>query len=246
MKKISIIVLSVLFCIFFISPELTAKKNSKKNNIKQQAVEEEAESGKKDKEQFKKKFRKYFIKNKSLSYKNSFLKVIEIETIDDKVECWYSGEKFEPENNSFTKTYNKSDYFNCEHVWPQSKFGKAKAAGAKHDMHHLIPTEQKMNTMRSSWPYGEATTRRDISDLKNNVFEVRDKFKGNIARAIFYFSVMYNCPIEDNEEKVLREWNKIDPADKFDKMRNDGIENAQGNRNIFSDHPEYVDLIEDF
>lgn len=241
MKNILILILCLLLVL---QSDLKAKKN--KNKAESTSESAQDETLKKSKYSFKKKYFDFFNKKKNAGYKNGFLKIVEIESKSGKVECWYSGKKFDIDNNSFSKKFDKSEYYNCEHIWPQSKFGKAKSAGAKNDLHHIIPTDQKINSLRSSWPFGEATDKTSESVLKKNVFEVRDKFKGNIARAMFYFSVMYELPISDNEEIILREWNKTDPPDNFDKLRNDEIEKYQGNRNIFSDHPEYADFIEDF
>ncbi|MBP7652436.1 endonuclease [Candidatus Dependentiae bacterium] len=195
---------------------------------------------------FKNKYKKYFIKENKLGYKNSFLKILEIESKNGFVECYYSGESIPVQDNSFFKNYNKSKFINCEHIWPQSNFGSAKTEGAKQDMHHLAPTESKINAKRGNNKFGEATLKKNESVLKNNVFEVRDKYKGNVARAMFYFSVMYNKPIDDSEEKVLREWNQIDPPDKSELKRNNLIEQYQGNRNIFIDSPNFIEQILDF
>ena len=42
---------------------------------------------------------------------------------------------------------------------------------------------------------------------------------------------------------VLLEWHEQDPVDDFERNRNDVVFNAQGNRNPFVDHPEWVDCI---
>ncbi|MCD8203649.1 MAG: endonuclease, partial [Coprobacillus sp.] len=42
---------------------------------------------------------------------------------------------------------------------------------------------------------------------------------------------------------TLIEWNTEDPVDDFEKQRNNRIEEYQGNRNPFIDHPEYASKI---
>jgi len=44
----------------------------------------------------------------------------------------------------------------------------------------------------------------------------------------------------------LKYWNKIDLVDEKEIKRNEKIEKLQGNRNIFIDHPEYIDTIKNF
>ena len=37
----------------------------------------------------------------------------------------------------------------------------------------------------------------------------------------------------------MLKWNELDPVDDTERLRNDTIEQIQGNRNPFVDHPEY-------
>ncbi|RYZ37744.1 MAG: endonuclease I, partial [Myxococcaceae bacterium] len=78
------------------------------------------------------------------------------------------------------------------------------------------------------------------------VFEPPDAHKGNVARALFYFSTVYNKPIPQNEESVLKEWNTLDKVDAAEVKRNDVIETHQQNRNPFVDDPTLSERIADF
>ncbi|NCB38422.1 MAG: hypothetical protein EOM80_06585 [Erysipelotrichia bacterium] len=77
-------------------------------------------------------------------------------------------------------------------------------------------------------------------------FDVRPQSRGNIARAIFYFSTRYAKRIAPSEEEVLRKWHQEDPVDVHEKSRNERVEAIQGNRNPFIDKPEFVNNISDF
>jgi hypothetical protein len=77
-------------------------------------------------------------------------------------------------------------------------------------------------------------------------FEVRLAHRGNVARAIFYFSVRYNLAVAPAEEAALRVWHVQDPVDAAESARNDVIDQVQHNRNPFIDHPEFVAKITDF
>jgi endonuclease I len=167
------------------------------------------------------------------AYKKARKILYKIENKNGFIECYYSGKKF---------SY-KSKKYNCEHVFPQSKIENKKG---KTDLHHLIPTEKGINALRGNFCFGEATSLKLKSILKNKVFEVRDKSKGNIARAMFYYSVMYDKPIDDVQEKCLRKWNKIDPVDSDEIRRNNLIKKYQGNFNIFISNASYVDSIKNF
>lgn len=146
---------------------------------------------------------------------------------------------------------------NVEHTWPQSKFPKRKSIVQKSDLHHLYPTDSKANSKRGNFPFAEiirgqslegcaASTKGYSSATGGDNFMPPAHQKGNVARALFYFSVRYNVAIPDHEEIFLRQWNLIDPVDEFELRRNDLIEKVQGNRNIFIDEPDYADFIRNF
>ena len=78
------------------------------------------------------------------------------------------------------------------------------------------------------------------------IFEPPNGHKGNVARALFYFSVRYQIKISKLQEYYLKKWHQQDPVDEFEKWRNDQIEDIQGNRNPFIDMPELVKHIDDF
>jgi deoxyribonuclease I len=78
------------------------------------------------------------------------------------------------------------------------------------------------------------------------VFEPPEEHKGNVARAMFYFSSEYNKHIDPAEEAVLREWNKLDAVDAAEIERNRRISAVQGNENQFVLHSELADRVADF
>lgn len=179
--------------------------------------------------------------NRSLDYTDSRRYVmLEIDNYDSYIECIYTGKVIPARQMPNTTTMN------IEHSWPQSKG----ATGiAKADIHHLFPTDPVANSTRSSLPFGIVDNPKwavggSECDLKK--FEVRRKYRGNIARALFYFSIRYGKLIDRNEEEVLKRWHKEDPVDANEKARNDRVESVQGNRNPFIDYPELVDYIADF
>jgi deoxyribonuclease-1 len=146
-------------------------------------------------------------------------------------------------------------FVNCEHTWPQSKFGDIDVEIKKTDLHHLFPSESRSNTTRSNNPFGDVSNGPNVCnmsalglilDTRVKGFEPPLKHRGNAARAMFYFSLRYRMPIDPLQEKYLRQWHKIDPVDEQEIVRNRKIEKIQGNSNIFIDHPEFVESIADF
>jgi deoxyribonuclease I len=146
---------------------------------------------------------------------------------------------------------------NTEHTWPQSRFtGRFNRDIQKSDLHHLYPTDSEMNGRRSSLHFGEVV--KDMEKLKcpqnrlgsqgsgGAVFEPPVAHRGNVARAIFYFATRYQMKVGGAEEIALRRWHKEDPVDAAEELRNDQVEDVQGNRNPYIDHPEFVDHIQAF
>lgn len=155
---------------------------------------------------------------------------------------------------------------NAEHTWPQSKGAEG---AAKADLHHLFPADADANSRRSSYPFGDVTSTQwstagmanvaetsklGLNSRGDTVFEPRSSHKGNVARALLYFYTCYAVnqstkPSLENfteELPVLLKWHELDPVDEQERARNDAVYQAQGNRNPYIDHPEYVSAVMSF
>ena len=151
-------------------------------------------------------------------------------------------------------TIPNNNIINCEHTWPQSRFSRKFSKGLqKSDLHHLFPTDSKANSKRGNVKFGESNNSQPVSgcgasrfDKRSNTYEPPTFHKGNVARALFYFSIRYQIKIDSKEERVLRQWHILDPVDSEEMDRNEGIYSVQGNRNPFIDFPELADKISDF
>ncbi len=149
-----------------------------------------------------------------------------------------------------------NNIINVEHAWPQSHFtGKFPKQFQKADLHSLFPTVSQINSIRGNFPFGEVVTPKQTpcpeaalgySSEGEQVFEPDDVIKGDMARAIFYFSTRYKAMVDKNQEETLRRWHQMDPPDQHEIDINQKIFEIQKNRNPFVDNPEYVDQILDF
>ena len=155
---------------------------------------------------------------------------------------------------------------NTEHVWPKSRFknNEEKETGEMYemkvsDLHILYPSDEDLNSMRSNYEFGEVKVPVKTAtcssaklgyladtDRSKLYFEPPSESKGNVARSIFYFSVRYNVPINDVEESFLRKWNKEDPIDLMEMLRNTSISELENVRNPFIDYPSIVDSVNNF
>lgn len=166
------------------------------------------------------------------------------------------------------KTYDSSDgvgknkipnhqRLNCEHTHPQSKFNSRFSKSIqKSDLHHLYPSFSKANSTRSNLPFGNVngspvndcseSSYGTIEGTHTKGFEPPLYHKGNVARAMFYFSVRYDIAIDEVQERFLREWHIADPIDEDETIRNNKIAKIQGNYNPFIVDPTLVDQVTNF
>jgi endonuclease I len=142
------------------------------------------------------------------------------------------------------------------------------------DLHHLFSTDNKLNALRGNYDFGEvipntepANQREYIerisacSDSKFGqpvpqpgltadgaglVYEPPTKHKGNVARALFYFSSRYNMGMTSLQEYYLRKWHQEDPVDADEYARSLKAYKIIGTRNPFIDGPSLVNLVKRF
>ncbi|MCB0391354.1 MAG: endonuclease [Bdellovibrionales bacterium] len=146
---------------------------------------------------------------------------------------------------------------NTEHTWPQSKFNPNESQSLqKADLHILFPASPRANSLRSNLDFQQLSQvsqnicndsgKGYINYAEGNYFEPPEEHKGNVARALFYFSVRYQLPIVDHVENTLRLWHINDPIDQDETNRHQQIFEFQKVRNPFIDHPWLVNYINDF
>jgi endonuclease I len=189
----------------------------------------------------------------------------DIDGPDGTISCVYTGYTIEfTDRQDAQDGNNEPGDFNTEHIWPQSFFDSD--LPMRSDIHHLFPTRQDVNGARSNYPFAEipdnqtdtwyyndsnqsAIPSSNIDEyselLSSTSFEPREDFKGNVARAIFYFWAIYqdnSSIVNDNTDNeaffngmkdVLLQWHFADPVDEAEVQRSLGVESAQGNRNPF-------------
>jgi endonuclease I len=160
------------------------------------------------------------------------------------LECVYTGRQAVGYTSRTDAQTNAN--FNTEHTWPQSLFSSATPMVC--DLHHLFPTDETANGIRSNYPFGivnNPTWTVGGSEFANNVFEPRDEHKGQVARAMMYFVLRYQdynlffAP----QETILRQWHKQFLPSEAQVKRNNDIFGFQKNRNPFVDHPEFIERI---
>lgn len=143
--------------------------------------------------------------------------------------------------------------YNCEHVMPQSWFGKQEPM--RGDLHHLFACESGCNSFRSNHPYAdipnyspkpidETEKERPLcGNMEQGRFEPENN-KGIVARAVLYFLVRHPRKTNVytyNDLATLLAWSKSQPITLYEKHRNREIFLVQGNRNPFIDFYEWID-----
>lgn len=145
--------------------------------------------------------------------------------------------------------FEASLQFNCEHVVPQSWFGKM--APMRGDLHHLFACEMRCNSFRSNTPYYDfpdfEAEMKECGRSVNGKFEPK-RGKAAVARAALYFLLRYPGQVNPNEMPldrlpILLKWAKSAPPSEYERHRNAAIFAVQGNRNPLIDHPEWTEKI---
>jgi len=164
---------------------------------------------------------------------------------------FYCGEPFEDKTG-----------LNVEHVYPASWMVVFLGCGSRKecrktserfnrmeaDLHNLFPVRADIKQARFNFrfamikdelrEFGECNFERDMD---SHVVEPRPVTRGNIARAIFYMHKEYGLPIDSRDVDLLKQWNRDDPPNYNEMRRNNVIEELQGTRNRFIDHPRQVE-----
>lgn len=175
----------------------------------------------------------------------------------------------DPATSGDPSTYAYNHGINAEHTWPQSMFDSDEPL--RSDMHHLFPCWDVANSTRNNYPFAEiddnltttwlyngTTTHvmppEDVRDQYSEYwnaagtddrFEVREVQKGNTARAVFYFWMVYhdhpsivndasdNQGYFDEMKDDMLLWHEADPPDSLEIARSHLIAEYQGNDNPF-------------
>ena len=157
--------------------------------------------------------------------------------------------------------------YNREHIIPQSLFSENPPMVS--DVHHIRPTDGKVNGYRSNYPFGKVASATITSQngskvgssgsagYGGTVFEPIDEFKGDIARMVMYFVTRYENSLsgfnsgnllggsafpglQSWELEVLKTWAAKDPVSEMEIVRNNASYAFQGNRNPFIDNPQWI------
>ena len=143
-----------------------------------------------------------------------------------------------------------------EHIMPAENFGRHlscwKEGGRKAckndpifkkmeaDMHNLVPSIGEVNSDRSNFRYGADIPKvgqygqcRFEVDFKAKRAYTKEDVRGDIARIYFYMSDKYNINLSKTERRMMEVWDKQDPIDEWERIKNKRIEKIQGNSNKF-------------
>src|SRR5690606_3861216 len=152
----------------------------------------------------------------------------------------YSGEevswKLYQGSNPYTP--ESEQYFNTEHIYPQSML----ADNSANDLHVMRVVERSINGERSNHPYTDGEGQYKM--VTDDSFFPGDEWRGDVARIVMYMNLRYNEPFEDvGTKELFLEWNAEDPVSLLEMQRNNIAEGAQGQRNPFLDNPHLATAI---
>jgi endonuclease G, mitochondrial len=174
----------------------------------------------------------------------------------DKAEYWNSiGQMaamaaLAPATASAQIALTTSQYLNCEHVVCQSWFDHSQPM--KGDLHHLFSCDPNCNSFRGNRPLADLPGLDANMTACGTLSEGAKSFepqagRGAAARATFYFLVRYPKKVDEydvEDLKTLQRWSEEDPPNLYEKHRNQAIQELQGNRNPFIDHPDWISKVD--
>ncbi len=179
-------------------------------------------------------------------------------------DMYSSTSHFKPGQNQCGSYSDEGDCYNREHSMPKSWFNDASPMVT--DLMHIVPTDGKVNGMRSNYPFGETNGERyksnggfsklgksTVSGYSGTVFEPNDEYKGDFARIYFYMATCYEDRVSSWDSDMLAHnkypaftpwalnmllrWAAEDPVSQKEIDRNNAVYKWQGNRNPYVDYP---------
>lgn len=158
----------------------------------------------------------------------------------------------EGKENYITGFYSGTDRkggngMNREHVWPNSRGGNL----VENDIHMIRPTIKAENEGRGNSFYVEGKN-SDSSGWDPKAAGLKEDYRGDSARIIFYCAIANTqLTIVDKENdgtsnktmgklSDLLKWNLQYSVQERERVRNNGAQTLQGNRNPFIDNPSYA------
>ncbi len=170
----------------------------------------------------------------------------------------------------FTSQGSSVSGMNIEHSFPKSWWGGYENNAYK-DLYNLMPCEAKINSTKSNYPMGVVTrptaagnngcTRVGAGEWDGNWWEPADKWKGDFARGYMYMATAYQQftyssaqakqiistgaypTLLPRASELYIKWALEDDVTEAEALRNDRVQNIQGNRNPFVDFPNLMEYI---
>ena len=181
------------------------------------------------------------------------------------IRLFYTRRLVAPDARASGADQAEGDYWNREHVWPQS-YG-LRDTDARTDVHNLVPVDRTVNSSRGNKFYDEAGTPHHectVCSVSGEAWEPAPETKGDVARIAFYMDVRYEGAPEDDTGDLslsddpdpdarrfgrlstLAAWHCTDPVSSEEVRRHEAAARAQGNRNAFVDSPALVEAVYGF
>lgn len=141
-----------------------------------------------------------------------------------------------------------------EHVFPKSLGNPSfDNTGPGSDAHSIRSVDYTWNNSRSNRKFTYGTGNSHITN--NGLFYPGDEWKGDVARMMMYMHIRYSERCKANYvgmsshtfhsemPDIFLQWNAEDPVSEHELVRNEVLQDMQGNRNPFIDNPYLATLI---
>lgn len=141
------------------------------------------------------------------------------------------------------------DKWNREHIFTQTAFPASDA-----DNHNIFACEGQINQIRGNDKFAELNSVTSTVEVfghdtgcksSGSKFEPCDEAKGEVARAVLYCTIYYGYSVTQIFDSLATclKWHAEHPVTNREIYRNNKVNDLQGNRNPFVDHPSYANKI---
>ncbi|MFT4805642.1 MAG: deoxyribonuclease-1 [Psychroserpens sp.] len=111
---------------------------------------------------------------------------------------------------------------------------------AHNNLNNFVPAVGELNGDRSNFQFANITGEKraygkcDFEvDFKSDTADPADSVKGNVARVYFHMMQVHNIKLDTATLGTMLVWDKLDPVDEFECVRNQRIIFPQGLGNQF-------------
>ena len=184
---------------------------------------------------------------------------------ENLITLYYSRRNISKLNKASGDQQANNEFWNREHVWPQSN--GLKGNSARRDLHNIVPADRSVNSSRGNKYFDDGGTSHNeckACSTDTDSWEPPDEVKGDIARILLYMDLRYDGNDSSGAADLIlgedrssdrryfrglltaQQWHCNDPVSDRERAINEAVYSYQSNRNPFVDYPHWAESVFSF